>query len=631
MQGNNNSQKISLGGNRIEIDQGVLRSDPPDAPGVYLFKDASGHVIYVGKAKNLRKRVLSYFRTGPDITAKTAVMMNNARGLDYILTATENEAFLLESTLIKGYMPKYNVILRDDKQYPCLRLDIKEPYPRLSMVRKIRKDGAVYFGPFSSSHSVKSSLRLIERIFRLRKCKTGRLSKRPRPCLNFQMGRCLGPCALDVPSSAYRDIVAQVRLFLEGRSSELLRQLQKEMTRLSDQEDYEEAARIRDQIGALKRTIERQHVVSAHLEDQDVIGLACRENRYQLVINFIRKGYLTGSRNYSFKDITTANTEVMEAFLKQYYSQATFFPKDILISETIDDPDSIAEWISCIAGEKISLIKPLRGAKLKMVEMAVSNAEQALLQTERHQKEDLLELTRSMLNLKKMPERIECLDISNLQGGLAVGTAVSFVNGQPFKAGYRNYRINQIEGINDYGMMAELVTRHLQGGDPPDLLVLDGGKGHLMAADKALEPLNIEEPPEIISIAKADDKKGEKSDKIFLRGRKNPLVLRGDNPVLLMLMRIRDEAHRRAVTYHRKLRSGQMEKSQLDLIPGIGPRKKRQLLKKYSDIKEISMAKPEDIALVKGISMNLAQSISDFFLKERGKKPDKCKIMIDKI
>jgi len=622
MQGNNNPRKISPVRNRIEIDQGILMSDPPDAPGVYLFKDSSSHVIYVGKAKNLRKRVLSYFKTGPDIHLKTAAMINNARGLDYILTTTENEAFLLECTLIKAYMPKYNIILRDDKQYPSLRLDIKAPYPRLSIVRKIKKDGAVYFGPFSSSQSVKSSLRLIDRLFRLRKCKTGRLVKRLRPCLNFQMGRCLGPCAVDVPSQAYMEIVARVRLFLEGRNSELLRQLEREMRRMSEIEEYEEAARIRDQIEALKRTIEKQHVVSSSLETQDVIGIASRGNRNQLVINFIRKGYLAGSRSYFFKDIAASKTEVMESFLKQYYGQATFFPKSVLISEAIDNPGSISEWISGIAGEKISIIKPLRGAKLKMVDMAVSNAEEALLQAEQTNKEDLMELTRSVLNLRKIPERIECLDISNLQGGLAVGTAASFVNGLPFRAGYRNYRIKQDEGINDYGMMAELVVRHLKGGEPPDLLVVDGGKGHLMAASKALEALkNIEARPEIVSIAKADERKGEKTDKLFLYGRKNPLVLRGGHPVLLMMMHIRDEAHRRAVTYHRKLRDDQMEKSLLDLIPGIGPGKKRQLLKKYNDIKEISMAKPEELSLVRGISMRLAQSIKDFLVKKGLKNP----------
>lgn len=613
MQGNNPLQKINADRNRIDIEQGVLRSDPPEAPGVYLFKDSSGNVIYVGKAKNLKKRVLSYFKTSQDISPKTALMTNKARGLDYILTSTENEAFILESSLIKGYMPKYNVILRDDKQYPCLRMDIKEPYPRLSIVRRIRKDGAVYFGPFSSSHSVKSTLRSIDRIFRLRKCKTGNLTRRTRPCLNFQMGICLGPCALEVPLSAYMDIVVQVRLFLEGRNNELLRKLEKEMRRLSDKEDYEEAARIRDRINAIKRTIERQHVVSTRLEDLDVIGLAYMKNRYQLVIQFIRKGYLIGSRNYSFKEISASPSEVIESFLKQYYRHSTFFPKEILISEPIEDKDSVAEWLSVLACEKISISRPMRGAKLSMVNMAVSNAKEALLQKERYHKEDLLEQTRTILNLQNTPERIECLDISNLQGSLAVGTVTSFVKGQPFKAGYRNYRIKEFEGINDYGMMAELVVRHLKNVVHPDLLVLDGGKGHLMAVNKALDRIGIEERPEIITIAKADKKKGEKYDKIFIKGRKNPLTLRGNHQVLLMLMRIRDEAHRRAVAYHRKLRNNEIKKSQLDYIPGIGPERKRQLLNKFSDIKAISSARPEELAHVKGISIPLAQSIVKFF------------------
>jgi len=622
MQGNNPLQITNADRNRIEIEQGVLRSDPPEAPGVYLFKDASGHVIYVGKAKNLKKRVSSYFRTGPDVSPKTALMINRARGLDYILTATENEAFILESSLIKVYMPKYNIILRDDKQYPCLRLNIKEPYPRLTIVRKIKKDGAIYFGPFSSSHAVTNSLKLIDRVFMLRKCKTGFLSKKPRPCLNFQMGRCLGPCAHEVPSIVYKNIVAQVRLFLEGRNNELLKELEKEMRRLSDQEDYEDAARIRDQISALKRTIERQDVVSSNLEDQDVIGLAYMEKRYQLAIQFIRKGYLKGSRNYSFRDITATPSEVMESFLKQYYSKSIFLPKTILISEPVEDTDSIAEWISGIAGKKISISRPRKGSKLRMINMAVSNAEDALYQAERRPKEDIVELIRVLLKLKRIPERIECLDISNLQGGLAVGTVACFMNGQPFKEGYRNYRIKTIEGVNDYGMMAELVARHLKGGIPADLLVLDGGKGQLMAANKAIEGLGLGESPEIISIAKADKKKGEKVDKIFLQGRKNPLVLRIDHPVLLLLMRIRDEAHRRAVSYHRKLRNNEMKKSQLDLIPGIGQVIKRQLLNKFGDIKAMSGVRPEELALLKGISRPLAQSIYEFFIKEGGKKSD---------
>jgi excinuclease ABC subunit C len=620
MQGNNPPQITGSTRYRIEINQGVLNSDLPEAPGVYLFKDGAGHVIYVGKAKNLKKRILSYFRS--DIPPKTAAMINKAKGLDYILTFTENEAFILESSLIKGYMPRYNVILRDDKQYPCLRLDIKEPYPRLGIVRKIRKDGAVYFGPFSSALSVKSTLRLIDRVFCLRKCKSGTFTKKSRPCLNFQLGRCMGPCAYDVPADQYGKTVSQVRMLLEGRNNELIKQLDEEMRRLADQESFEEAAAIRDQIIAVKRTIERQHVVSRKLEDQDILGLASRDDVYQLTILFVRKGYLTGSRNYSFKDTAASPAEAMEAFIKQYYSQSRFFPKQILLSEDLEDANLLEDWISGLAGERISILKPLKGEKLKMVKMAISNAHDALMRNEPQPKADVTDLAMSTLNLKRRPVRIECLDISNLQGGQAVGTASSFANGKPFKAGYRNYRIRAVEGINDYGMMSELVTRHLGSGDPPDLLVIDGGKGHLMAVNKAMEGLPQEGLPEVISLAKADEKRGEKSDKIFLTGRKNPLVLRRDHRVLLLLMHVRDEAHRRAVSYHRKLRKNEMGKSLLDLIPGIGPKRRRQLLMAFGNVEAVSKAGLDELAGIKGISGEQARTIADFFLK-KGERVEK--------
>jgi len=619
MQDNNPPQLVGASRNRLEINYEVLKEGLPEVPGVYLFKDSSGQIIYVGKAKNLKKRVLSYFKSGPDVSTKTTLMINKARGLDYILTATENEAFILESNLIKSHMPKYNVILRDDKQYPCLRLDIKEPYPRLGIVRKIRKDGALYFGPFSSSHSVRSSLKLIDRIFRLRKCKSGQLSKKLRPCLNFQMGRCLGPCAHEVPVALYREIAEQVRLFLEGRNNELLKQLEKEMSRFSDQEVFEEAARIRDQIRAVKKTVERQHVVSRRLEDKDVIGIAHKDDFHQLVIQFVRKGYLVGSRTYGFKETSASPSEVLESFLKQYYSQSIFIPKNILISEPIEDLDSIGDWISGLAGKRVSIVRPIRGEKLSILKMAVSNAEDALLRNKLKPEADIIELTKSVLNLKKTPERIECLDISNLQGSMAVGTVASFLKGRPFKAGYRNYRIRGVEGINDYGMMSELVMRHLTGFIPPDLLVLDGGKGHLLAVNKTIEGLGLTDIPEVVSIAKADDKRGEHSDKIYLKGRKNPLILRRDHPVLFLLMRIRDEAHRRAISYHRKLRANEMEKSSLDFIPGIGRRRKMLLLKKFGDVDAISRARPEELALIQGISEALAQKISGFFKLEREK------------
>ncbi|MBW2610170.1 MAG: excinuclease ABC subunit UvrC [Deltaproteobacteria bacterium] len=607
--------------NQLELKPESLHRNLSDGPGVYLFKDRSDRIIYVGKSKNLKKRVLSYFRPLKEQPHKTALMMNKARGLDYILTATENEAFILESNLIKKHMPRYNVILRDDKHYPCLRLSIKDPYPRLTIVRRIKKDGALYFGPFSSSSSVRSTLKLIDRIFRLRKCRSSGIPKRSRPCLNYQLDRCLGPCTHDIPFADYMDIVDQVKMFLEGRNRELLKQLKKDMKLRADQMDFEEAARIRDQVRSVENTIERQHVVSPKMEDQDVIGLAQEGGVFQLVLLFVRRGYLLGSRDYCFIDKGGSASEVMEAFLKQHYHKERFIPKHILISAPIDDLAPIADWLSDMAGKKVSIHRPLRGDKLRIIRMSISNAEDLLSRNRRDQKEDLMDLAMSVLKLKKVPRTIEGLDISNLHGDMAVGTIVSFTDGHPRKSGYRNYKIRGLDVIDDYGMMSELALRRLSTGDPPDLFVVDGGKGHLSAVKRVMDDLSKIEVPEAVAIAKADESGPAMTDKIYIPGRKNPLSLRKDHPVLFLLMRIRDEAHRRAITYHRKIRSKSLKKSRLDLIPGIGQKRKKILLQGFGDIDAISRARPEDLALVPGISRSLAQDISSF-LKKKHKKVD---------
>jgi excinuclease ABC subunit C len=603
------------------IDLETFRLSLPESPGVYLFKDQSGSVIYVGKAKNLKKRLLSYFRPSSALPHKTSAMMRRANDLNYILTSSENEAFILEASLIKAHMPRYNIILRDDKEYPCLRLDIKEPYPRLGIARKIKKDGALYFGPFSSSQSVRSSLKLIDRLFQLRKCRRDRLPKRSRPCLNYQLGRCLGPCTNNVTIESYREIVDQVRLFLEGSGRELVGRLEMDMRQYADQEDFENAARTRDQIRAIENTLERQDVVSHGMEDQDVIGLVQGPTISQLVIMFVRKGYLVGGRDYRFNDTGPSASEVMDAFLKQYYHDMPFIPDEILISEQIDDLVPINGWLSDLAGRRISIHRPLRGKKMRLVRMAVSNAENLLANAGKIEGENLVRLTRSVLKLKKAPRRIEGLDISNLQGSLSVGAVVSFADCIPFRQGYRNYKIGWGEGIDDYGMISELAQRRLSGENPPDLLVVDGGKGHLSAVKRVMETLSGKVMPEVVAISKADGP--GKTDKVYLVGRKNPLILKKDNPVLLLLMRIRDEAHRRAVLYHRKLRKGGLERSRLDLIPGVGPKKKRILLEHFGDIASISRAKPGELALVPGISASLAQDISRFFIFGAEKKSKK--------
>lgn len=602
----------------MRIEPGHLRRQLPDLPGVYLFKDPGARPIYVGKAKNLKKRVLSYFRSASEIPDKTSIMLERAASLDFIVTSTEQEAFILESNLIKRHMPRYNVVLRDDKRYPCLRLSINEPYPRLSIVRKIKKDGSLYLGPFSSAYAVRNTVKLVDRVFQLRKCKGGRLPKMSRPCLNYQMGRCLGPCANDVPLSQYREIVRQVRLFLEGRNRELIAGLKRDMEDASRSMDFEKAAQLRDQIRSIERVVERQHVVSKRLEDLDIIGIRQKGQLNQVVVLFVRKGQLLGSRNFLFREKEAEKGEILEAFVKQFYRADSFIPGKILLSEKIEDLDSIKGYLSRVASKRVEITVPLRGEKLNIMKMALVNAEEVLAGHEDEKMIDLMDSVGSVLRLKSRPRTIEGFDISNLYGGMAVGTVVSFAEGLPHKAGYRNYRIRGVEGIDDYAMMKELVERRLSRGPLPDLFLIDGGKGHLATVKRVLDTVADREPPQVISIAKADKEKEGSTDRIFLPGRKNPVRLAADHPVLLLMMRIRDEAHRRAISYHRRLMQKQLAESDLDRIPGIGKKRKRILLNYFKDINAISHAGLDELIKVPGISRGMAEGILGY-LSGQGK------------
>ena len=600
-----------------ELDTDSLRSQLPEGPGVYLFKDGSGTVIYVGKAKSLKKRVLSYFRQPDDLSRKTTVMMHRATSLEYILTSNEKEAFILESNLIKKHLPRYNIILRDDKQYPWVRLAAEEDYPNLTIVRKPRKDGAFYFGPFSSALSVRSTVKLIDRIFQLRKCRSRDLPKRSRPCLNFQLERCLGPCTQNIPPSRYKEVVEQVRLFLEGRSLELMKFLKRNMEAASESLEFERAARIRDQIRAVERTIEKQHVVSPKLGDLDVIGLAQHHGVFLVALLMVRAGFLSGSREFPLKSEGGSAREVLEAFLKQHYPAEPFIPKNILISEAVEDLEAISGWLSDVANKRVYIERPAKGEKLRLVRMAVANAENLLKNRLEFAGEDLVLATQSKLMLNRLPRVMEGFDISNISGDMAVGAVVSFVDGLPHKAGYRNYKIKEVEGIDDYAMMAELVRRRLSGGEPqPDLFVVDGGKGHLRAVKRVVEQLCPLDAPGLVAIAKGEERGG--TDSLFIPNRKNPLALRAGHPVLLLLMRIRDEAHRRAVGYHRKLRAKGLRLSDLDRIPGVGPKRKSLLLKHFGSLEAVAAAEVGDLTQVPGISDGLAREIYGFFSKFSG-------------
>ena len=570
----------------------------------------------MGKAKHLKKRVLSYFRQPDDSARKTAAMVHRARSLEYILTSNEKEAFILESNLIKKHLPRYNIILRDDKQYPWVRLAAEEPYPNLTIVRKPRKDGAYYFGPFSSAQSVRSTVKLIDRIFQLRKCRSRDLPKRSRPCLNFQLGRCLGPCTQPIAPSSYKEVVEQVKLFLEGRSLDLLKALKDHMDDAAESLDFERAAKLRDQIKAVERTIEKQNVVSPKMGDQDVIGLAQNQGASLVALLMIRGGSLTGSREFFLKSDGGSAQDVLEAFLKQHYPAEPFIPKHILISEPVEDQEAITTWLSDVAGKKIYIEKPVRGEKLRLVRLAVTNAENLLKNRSEITGEDLTHAAQSALMLSKPPRSMEGLDISNVSGKMAVGAVVAFVDGLPHKARYRNYRIKEVQGIDDYAMMGELVKRRISGDPAPDLFVIDGGKGHLQAVKRVVDCLSPETRPGLVAIAKGEGTQG--ADRLFIPNRKNPLPLRQGHPVLLLLMRIRDEAHRRAVAYHRKLRAKGLKLSDLNRIPGVGPGRKKALLQHFGSLEAVAAAEAEELARVPGISAPLAGVIYGFFSKHSG-------------
>ena len=588
----------------------------PQKPGAYLFKDKSGKIIYIGKAKNLSKRISCYFSQGGNQSRKVSRIIRNAAEIDYIITGTETEALILEGNLIKKHRPRYNVDLKDDANYPFFRLNINTPYPRVSVVRRIKNDGALYFGPYPSVTQARSTLRVIGPVFPLRKCTTRDIPKRSRPCLNYQLGRCLAPCCKEVSREEYREIVDQVRLFLEGRNKELISKLNRVMQKASRELDFEKAAGVRDQIRAVEKTVEKQTVVSSKMKDQDIVGVSRSGREAEVVILLVRGGSMVGSRSYSIRGEWEDSSDILESFIKQYYRDRQFVPCEIILSHPIDDRALISEWLTGLAGKKVSISAPSRGGKRRLAEMAEENADTILVRKQKADRSAILEEIRGVLRLERKPVHIEAIDVSNLGGELAVACIVSFFEGVPQRSGYRNYRIRGVEGIDDYAMIAEGIARRLGRGKPPDLFVIDGGKGHLAVALKTLDGLCLENPPDVISIAKADRTGPRGVDRIYLPNRKNPLDLDRNHPVLFFFMRVRDETHRRAVSYYRKRRQKKLTTSELDMISGVGPQRKRALLRFFGDIQTIAGAELANLVQVPGIAKSVAKNIFDHFHKE---------------
>lgn len=586
----------------------------PHATGVYLFRDGKDQVVYVGKASDLKKRLTSYFyrrNQGPKVEA----MLSNLTAVETILTDNEKEALILESNLIKKYRPRYNVILRDDKTYLSLRLDLHQKFPRISMVRRLSNDGATYFGPFVSAASVRDTLRFLHKLFPLRRCRDSTFKSRTRPCLNHQIKRCLAPCVGLVSEEEYRKLVEQVVFFFQGRLPDLQKVLQKEMRVLAKRMEYEKAALCHDRQLAIERTLERQSVTSARLADQDAIGLYRKDKDLQISILFVRNRAVIGHRSFPFQSVQATNAEALSDFLKQFYSENKYIPSEVLLPLAIEDQALISSWLRERTGRKTSILVPRRGDKYRVLMLAMKNAESSFCQKIKGEEDTykLLALLQEKLRLRHYPAHIEGFDISNIGGKMAVGSLVAFVGGSAKRDLYRSYRIRLPEQPDDYGMMRELLARRLQRAKEeafwPNLLLIDGGRGHLKIAEQVLEDLHRSDRVDLIALAKGE--KGE-ADKVYLPGRKNPVVWKGNSPLLLYLQSIRDEAHRFAIAHHRKLRQKDLTRSLLDAIPGVGITLKKRLLAHFGSISKLKGASVAEIMSVKGIHASLAVNIKTF-------------------
>ena len=587
-----------------------------DKPGVYLMKDAEGAVIYVGKARSLKKRLATYFNPRPGrLDPKTEVLVRQVADVETILTGSENEALILESTLIKRHRPRYNVVLKDDKRYPSLRIDPKAPYPFLSIVRQVKPDGALYFGPFTSAGAVRDTYRLINKTFKLRKCRTKAPRERARPCLNHQIGTCLAPCCLPVSEEAYGQAVNEVILFLRGRTPELLRDLRREMAEAAAVQAYETAAAVRDRIFAIEKVLEKQVVVTADGMDRDVFAVARAAHRSMVVILFVRGGCLQGSRSFSFGATLAGDGEMISTFIRQYYERVRMLPREVLVPLPLPDEELLTHWLSERAERRVRLHFPRRGEKVRLLKAAEANAENALkaLLDSSAESMDLLRRLGDRLKLPAPPLRIECFDNANLAGTEAVSGMVVFQDGRPAPDGYRRYRIKTAPADDDYAAMTEVLSRRYRRGESvgpfPDLLMVDGGRGQLGMAVAVLDELGLRGEIPVIGIAKRDEKRGETEDKIFQPGRANPVAFGRDRDILLFLERIRDEAHRFANTYHRRRRSKAALTSALDEVPGIGPRRKRTLLRHFGSVDRIRRASEAELAALPGLNQSVARAL----------------------
>ncbi|MCK4283164.1 MAG: excinuclease ABC subunit UvrC [Candidatus Brocadiae bacterium] len=607
----------------------------PRRPGVYLMKDARHEVIYVGKAKDLRARVRSYYQEGGDDWRLISKRMDRVADVDAVVTASEKEALLLESNFIKQFRPKYNVYFRDDKSFVSIKIGLSEQWPRPIVTRRLDDPGALYFGPYASAKAARKTLRVLQDVFPLRKCSIRECMERSRPCLYWEMGKCLAPCCAEVSEEEYGRILDLVVMFLKGKGEDVLAELRREMDESAKALQYERAARMRDRIRAIETTLEGQRVAASAADvDRDVFGLCALDRYVSAAVLFVRNGNIQDVASYRFPADLDSESAIFGSFLNQFYSANRFIPQEILVPVETEDAELLESWLAEQRGRKVRLIRPLRGPKRRLVELANGNARQAeRAATTRQEKRRLeMESLQRILGLTELPRNIECFDISTLQGREAVGSMVVFREGEPDKASYRHYKIRDVEGQDDFAMMREVLSRRYgklaaamsaasaaeegegHGDALPELALVDGGKGQLAVAVQVLGELEMDSC-DVAALAKARSGGGTKlkAERVFLPGQAEPIEVPEDSSGFRLITRVRDEAHRFAVGYHRKLRLKATMQSPLVEIGGIGRKMARRLLDHFGGLNKVKEATVEELRQVKGISDVLARAIYEHY------------------
>ena len=596
----------------------------PLKPGVYIHRDSDGKVIYVGKSSALKNRLRSYFGATKGLDAKTTELVNRIHDFEYIVTDSEQEALLLENSLIKKHRPKYNVRLKDDKTYPYIKVDLSEEFPRVYVTRRTIKDNARYFGPFASAGSVRKTLDLLKRLFPYRSCTKAITGNDERPCLEYHIKRCVAPCTGYSSKEEYSKVIDQVLMFLEGNTKEVVKELKHAMLEASSQLEFERAGALRDRLKAIEKVYEGQKVVGLGKENLDVVGIAYGGEEAWVEIFFIRNGNLTGRDNFTMSGTRDeSGREILARFIEQFYASSSYVPRKILVPEPTGRKQALITWLETMRNGPVDITIPQRGAKRRLIEMISENAEQGLEQLKLKWISDSTRMETAMselqeeLNLPELPRRIECYDISHIQGTNTVASMSVFNNGQPFSSDYRRFKIKTHDGNDDFASMREVLSRRFkrlknarEGGSEnasfastPNLVLIDGGKGQLSSAVEAMLHLGLQDI-QIASIAKREEE-------IFLPDSAEPVIMPRNSQGLFLLQRARDEAHRFAITFHRNLRGKSSIKSALDQVPGVGPKRRKMLIRSFGSIKGVREATEEQIAAVPGMTAKIARQIKD--------------------